>query len=177
VSSSELPELRSAELLTALLARNVQFLVVGGIGAQLRGATLATKDLDVCVPWTLENFERLETALDDLQARLDLPPERGDLEIRASAEPVQRRARLRGHGPRARSGIATRIATLYPSSTPSGTCRANPEACGSSVDASRRPTEPAELGLEFGPELPNSEAILANSGDLRRPEIRAKPCR
>jgi hypothetical protein len=95
VNSPELPELRSAELFAALLGRKVQFLVVGGIGAQLHGATRATKDLDVCVPWTRENFGRLAAALEDLDARLDLPPELGDIEVRPSGELLARTSMTR----------------------------------------------------------------------------------
>jgi hypothetical protein len=81
--------------LEALLERKVQFLVVGGIGAQLHGATRATQDLDVCVPWTRENFNRLAAALDDLNARLDLPPEVGDLEVHPSSELLARTSMTR----------------------------------------------------------------------------------
>jgi hypothetical protein len=95
VSSPEPPELRSADLLAALLERKVQFLVVGGVGAQLHGATRATQDLDVCVPWTRENFTRLTAALDDLDARLDLPPELSDLEVRPSSELLARTSMTR----------------------------------------------------------------------------------
>jgi len=90
VSGGRLPELRSAELLSALLERQVRFLVVGGIGAQLHGATRATLDLDVCIAWDRENFERIASALEDLGALLDLPPEAGDLEVRPSAELIAR---------------------------------------------------------------------------------------
>jgi hypothetical protein len=95
VSSPELPELRSAELLAALLRRRVQFLVVGGIAAQLHGATRATKDLDIIVPWERDNFDRLAAALEDLDARLDLPPDLGDLEVRASVELIARTSMTR----------------------------------------------------------------------------------
>jgi hypothetical protein len=95
VSSPELPELNAAELLSALVERDVTFLVVGGIGGQLHGATRATKDLDVCVPWTRENFNRLVAALDDLDSRLDLPPELGDLEVRPSSELLARTSMAR----------------------------------------------------------------------------------
>ncbi|MGH2869069.1 MAG: hypothetical protein ACRDNK_16105 [Solirubrobacteraceae bacterium] len=53
------PELRSEELLAAFERRRVQFLIVGGFGAQLHGATRQTKDVDVCPAWDAENLERL----------------------------------------------------------------------------------------------------------------------
>lgn len=102
MSDAQLPELRSGDLLAALIRRQVQFLVVGGIGAQLHGAARATNDLDVCVPWTRENLDRLTSALDDLEARLDLPPDLGDLEIRPSTELLGRTSMTRWH---TRAGI------------------------------------------------------------------------
>ncbi len=95
MSGPELPELHSAKLLLALLERKVQFVVVGGIGAQLHGATRTTKDLDVCVAWSRENFERLVAALNDLDALLDLPPELDDLEVRPSSEMLARTSMTR----------------------------------------------------------------------------------
>jgi len=86
VSGEELPDLNPDELLAALSERAVKFLVVGGIGAQLHGALRVTKDLDVCVPWARDNFERLAAALSDLDGRLDLPTEVTDLEVSPTAE-------------------------------------------------------------------------------------------
>jgi hypothetical protein len=101
VSGTKLPDLHSDELLAALSGRAVQFLVVGGIGAQLHGAVRATKDLDICVPWARENFERLAAALDDLDARLDLPPELG-IEVPPTSELLRRTSMTRWH---TRAGI------------------------------------------------------------------------
>jgi hypothetical protein len=68
----------------------VRFLVVGGIGAQLHGAVRSTEDLDICVDSARENFDRLAAALDDIDARLDLPAEVGDLEVPPSSELLRR---------------------------------------------------------------------------------------
>jgi len=95
VSGGEPPELRPAELLAALLERGVRFLVVGGVGAQLHGATRATLDLDVCIDWDRENFKRIAGALDDLGAVLDLPAEASDIEVRPSAELIGRMSMTR----------------------------------------------------------------------------------
>jgi hypothetical protein len=69
-----------------LQRHGVHFLVVGGFGAQLHGATRQTKDLDVRPAWGEENFDRLAAALEDLAARLRIPPEVGDVEVRANGK-------------------------------------------------------------------------------------------
>jgi hypothetical protein len=56
-----MPELES--LLAHLLARQFEFIVVGGFAAVAHGVTLLTEDLDVCCPFTPENLRRLEAAL------------------------------------------------------------------------------------------------------------------
>lgn len=76
------PELRASELLAALASRRVQFLVIGGIGCRLHGATRTTKDLDICPAFDRENRRRLSAALTDLGAVLRLRPELGDIEVR-----------------------------------------------------------------------------------------------
>jgi hypothetical protein len=48
----------------------VDFVVVGGIAARLRGAPLLTQDVDVTPATDRRNLERLATALEDLDARL-----------------------------------------------------------------------------------------------------------
>jgi hypothetical protein len=97
VSAPEPPDLRPEELIAALSTRAVQFLVVGGIGAQLHGAKRATMDLDVCVPWTRQNFERLAAVLNELEARLDLPPDVAELEVPATSELLARTTMTRWH--------------------------------------------------------------------------------
>jgi hypothetical protein len=87
----------------------VQFLVVGGIGAQLHGATRATMDLDVCVPWARENFERLAAALNELGARLDLPPDLADVEVPATRELLGTTSMTRWH---TRAGIIDVLHTI-----------------------------------------------------------------
>jgi hypothetical protein len=75
------PELRSREILTALERHGVKYLIIGGFGAQLHGATRLTKDLDLCPAWSHNNFDRLASALIDLDARLRLPPELGKVDV------------------------------------------------------------------------------------------------
>ena len=55
-------------ILSALDARGVEFIVVGGICAVLNGATVTTLDIDVVHRRTPENVDRLLEALQDLDA-------------------------------------------------------------------------------------------------------------
>ena len=52
-----------AHLLQALLRNGVEFVVVGGVAAQLRGWAGATADLDIAVASVGDNTERLNRAL------------------------------------------------------------------------------------------------------------------
>ena len=97
MSGAQLPDIRPSELFAALLRHDVRFLVVGGIGAQLHGATRRTDDLDVCVPWTRDNFDLLAAALEDLDARLDVAADLGDLQVRPSAALLARMSMTRWH--------------------------------------------------------------------------------
>ena len=66
-------------------------------------------DLDVCVPWSRDNFERLADVLNDLDARLDLPPELLDLEVPATRELLERTAMTRWH---TRAGVLDVLHTI-----------------------------------------------------------------
>jgi hypothetical protein len=63
-------------LLRVLLKHRVDFVVVGGVAARLRGAPLITQDVDITPSAQPDNLDRLTAALEDLEARL-----------RTSAEP------------------------------------------------------------------------------------------
>src|SRR5579863_3622347 len=56
-------------LLRALSAARVEFAVVGGVAAVLHGAATATYDLDILMPFTVENCEHLLAAIQPLQPR------------------------------------------------------------------------------------------------------------
>jgi hypothetical protein len=57
-------------LLRVLVGHDVDFVVVGGVAARLRGAPLVTEDVDVTPSPKPENLERLGGALAALEARL-----------------------------------------------------------------------------------------------------------
>ncbi len=62
------PKLDFRELLRVLVRFDVEFIVVGGVGAVLRGAPVATFDLDIVHSRTSENVTRLKAALAFLNA-------------------------------------------------------------------------------------------------------------
>lgn len=62
-------------ILRVLDEHGVQFVVVGGIAARLRGAPLLTQDVDVTPSRSPLNLERLVGALEELDARLRTAPE------------------------------------------------------------------------------------------------------
>lgn len=63
-------ELRADEILERLVARGVDFVVIGGIAGVLHGASRATFDLDVCFATDAANLEALGEVLVGLDARL-----------------------------------------------------------------------------------------------------------
>ena len=82
----ESPSVKFLGLLRALLRHRVDFLVVGGVAAQLEGAPILTFDLDVLYSKAPENLDRLLAALRELKARYRDPagrhiePDLGKLE-------------------------------------------------------------------------------------------------
>lgn len=63
-------------ILHALVEHNVDFIVVGGVGAVLQGAPIMTFDLDIVHSTAPANVERLTAALDALDAWYRMQPER-----------------------------------------------------------------------------------------------------
>lgn len=83
---AESPSVKFLGLLRVLLRHSVDFLVVGGVAAQLEGAPILTLDLDILFDKSPENFSRLLGALGELKARYRDPagrhiePDLGKLE-------------------------------------------------------------------------------------------------
>ena len=69
--------------------RGVRYIVIGGIGAALRGSPGVTQDLDVCYARDRENLERLAVALEDLGAHVRGPGVPDDLPFRPDAETLE----------------------------------------------------------------------------------------
>ena len=80
---------RLIELLDALLAAEVEFVVVGGLAAVLHGAPLVTSDVDIVHRKTPENIARLLSVLLPLHARA-----RGDRRV---LPPTESALAGRGH--------------------------------------------------------------------------------
>jgi hypothetical protein len=60
-------------IVAALLARAVEFVVIGGFAARLQGSPLLTSDIDVTPDMSADNLQRLSDALRDLDARVRHP--------------------------------------------------------------------------------------------------------
>jgi hypothetical protein len=54
----------NAALVTALVAANVEFIVIGGVAAILHGVSRVTSDLDISAPLDRDNLQRLLSALE-----------------------------------------------------------------------------------------------------------------
>ena len=66
-----------SELVQRLITGRVEFVLVGGFAAVAHGATLVTRDVDICCRFSEPNLMRIQTALADLhpvhRSRPDLP--------------------------------------------------------------------------------------------------------
>ena len=56
-------EQRTDELLKALVRESVEFVVVGGVAANLHGSSQVTRDFDVVAPLTVDNCRKILAAL------------------------------------------------------------------------------------------------------------------
>jgi hypothetical protein len=54
------------QLLERINRAQVEYVLVGGLAAVVHGVPLVTRDIDICLPLTLENLNRLEAALTGL---------------------------------------------------------------------------------------------------------------
>jgi hypothetical protein len=68
-------------LIDRLTQGRVEFVVVGAYAAILHGATVVTRDVDICMPFTPENLFRLRDALDGLHPWHRMTPQRLPLEL------------------------------------------------------------------------------------------------
>jgi hypothetical protein len=65
---SEHPAFSARSLLRALLEGGVEFVVIGGLAAQVHGSPVITEDLDICFDLDGANLARLAKVLDGLAA-------------------------------------------------------------------------------------------------------------
>jgi predicted nucleotidyltransferase len=72
----ESPKFEPVSLLRQLNEQSVDYIVIGGIAATLRGSDSITGDLDICYRRTKDNIRQLLSALKAMNARLtNFPPE------------------------------------------------------------------------------------------------------
>jgi hypothetical protein len=104
-----------ASIILTLVTHDVEFIVVGGMAAVLQGAPVHTIDLDIVYALSDANISRLELALTELGAVFrddprQIVPNRSHLQSRghsrdlgraAEASPLERRAALPPHHPKA----------------------------------------------------------------------------
>lgn len=65
-------------ILAGLRSHGVSFVLVGGLGAAVRGGPVDTDDVDICLPSDPQNLPRLALSLQQLGAQLDAPTSAGD---------------------------------------------------------------------------------------------------
>ncbi len=70
------PPLRPNELIETLTRHRVELVVIGGMAAVLQGAPYSTFDVDIVYRRSADNLDRLQAALDELDAELHDPTER-----------------------------------------------------------------------------------------------------
>lgn len=68
-------------ILSTLVKRDVEFVVIGAIAAIAQGGPLITEDLDITPAREADNLERLATALKELDARLRIPNDPSGIEF------------------------------------------------------------------------------------------------
>lgn len=71
-------------LISRLIENEVEFVVIGGFAAMAHGATLLTRDVDVCCRFSPRNLARLQSALADLNPVHRMTPRRPPLTITAA---------------------------------------------------------------------------------------------
>ncbi|MDB6025434.1 MAG: nucleotidyltransferase [Verrucomicrobiales bacterium] len=64
------------DLLERLRAYGVEFVIIGGLCAVIHGASLVTKDVDICCRFDTENLKRLEAAVKNLHPVHRMTPQK-----------------------------------------------------------------------------------------------------
>ena len=74
MSAPDAPQFDEARIVQVLDRHCVAYVLVGGLGALLHGASRPTLDFDLCAAWDLDNLGRLVDALRELGAELRVRP-------------------------------------------------------------------------------------------------------
>ncbi len=99
------PEFDPFSILATLERHRVRYVVVGGIAAQIAGAPINTRDLDVTPARDRENLVRLAAALDELGAQIVLEDAPPDVKISLDADTIASFASLATSTPHGRLDI------------------------------------------------------------------------
>lgn len=169
MSAPDAPAFDEARIVQVLDRHGVEYVLVGGLGARLHGATRPTMDFDMCAAWDLDNLGRLVSALNELQAELrvreGIPRPRIDAELlhdsvvttwRTSAGDVDV---LVGIPSDPRAGL-NRFPTLRGRAEAHvvAGCTVYVAALADIIDSKRVANRPADLQI-----LPELEALLSHS--------------
>ena len=68
-------------ILAGLRSHGVSYVLVGGLGAAVHGASLDTDDVDICLPGDTENLARVSLALQQLVAEQRPPTSEADHQV------------------------------------------------------------------------------------------------
>jgi predicted nucleotidyltransferase len=63
------------ELLRRLNEQQVEFVLIGGLAANLHGVQRVTEDIDVCIPFTVENMKQVIAALGGVNPHYRMRPD------------------------------------------------------------------------------------------------------
>ena len=130
------------ELLGALQARNVSFVVIGAFARVVRGTRELTDGIDITPSMREENLVRLDQALDDLEAR---HADGEALDVRNLEEPLVQ--------------LETRVGELKLVPEPAGT---------RGYDDLRRRAEREPLGRGLRPQIASTDDLARMLGALNR---------
>ena len=92
-------------MLETLERHGVQYVVVGGIAAQIAGAPIVTRDLDITPARDRDNLVRLADALRELHAEILIEDKPADIEITLDADTIAGFASLATSTPHGRLDI------------------------------------------------------------------------
>jgi hypothetical protein len=92
--SDDIVDLDGVEIVRVLARHDVDFVLIGGLGAVVHGSPLLTRDADICPRRVRENLGRLAAALVDLDARIRTATEPDGVPFARDAEFLDRMAMI-----------------------------------------------------------------------------------
>ena len=135
-------------ILAGLRSHGVSFVLVGGLGAAVRGGPVETDDVDIVLPNDPQNLPRLALSLQQLGAQLDAPTSATDDRVsydtsygRLDCMELPLGVRLRSNANAAEmdvgNGVTARVASLEDLARLEADV-ARPRGCGATARARRR---------------------------------------